>query len=70
MGPELTFGGQSTFILPIKGKKDAYIAMFDIWQPRNPIDGRYIWLPIEFGEGDKMVIRYRDKWDLSFFDSH
>ena len=66
-GPELTFGGQSTYILPVEGKKDAFIAMFDVWQPRNPIDGRYIWLPIEFEE-DKMVIRYRKNWDLSVFD--
>jgi len=69
MGPELTFGGQSTFILPVQGKKDAFVAMFDLWRPRNPIDGRYIWLPIEFDANEKMVIRYREKWDLSFFDS-
>lgn len=68
MGPELTFGGQSTFILPVEGKQDAFIAMFDLWRPRNPIDGRYIWLPIEFDDNEKMIIRYRDKWDLSVFD--
>ena len=67
MGPELTFGGQSTFIFPVKGKKDAFIAMFDVWRPENPIDGRYIWLPIEFDENDKMILQYREKWDLSFF---
>ncbi|HDS84509.1 MAG TPA: beta-glucanase [Phycisphaerales bacterium] len=68
MGPELTFGGQSTFILPVEGKSDAFIAMFDVWQPRNPIDGTYIWLPIEFDADDRMVIVYREKWDLSVFD--
>lgn len=68
LGAEFTFGGQSTFILPVHGKKDAYIAMFDLWQPRNPVDGCYIWLPIEFSSNGKMVIRYRETWDLSVFD--
>lgn len=66
-GPELTFGGQSTYILPVKSKKDAFIAMFDVWAPHNPIDGRYIWLPVQFEDG-KIVIEWRDKWDLDVFD--
>ena len=58
---ELTFGGQSTFILPFA---DRFIFMADIWRPRHPSDARYIWLPIEFEEG-KPVIRWRDAWNLS-----
>ena len=58
---ELTFGGQSTFILPFA---DRFIFMADIWRPRHPSDARYIWLPIEFEEG-KPVIRWRDVWNLS-----
>jgi hypothetical protein len=67
LGPEMTFGGQSTFILPVHGKPGAFIAMFDVWRPDNPIEGGYIWLPIAF-EGDTMVIRWRNSWDLSVFD--
>lgn len=67
-GPEMTFGGQSTFILPVEGKKDAYIAMFDIWRPNNAIDGRYVWLPIEFTDEGNMEVRWHDRWDLSIFD--
>ena len=59
-GPELTFGGQSTFILPLGG--DRYVAMFDIWRPENAIDGRYVWLPIDFS-GDMPRIAWRDDWD-------
>ena len=55
---ELTFGGQSTFILPVGGR---YIFMADIWRPRHPIDARYIWLPIEFEDG-KPVVRWQDEW--------
>ena len=58
---ELTFGGQSTFILPFA---DRFIFMADIWRPRHPSDARYIWLPIEFEQG-KPVIRWRDAWNLS-----
>jgi hypothetical protein len=67
LGPELTFGGQSTYILPVQGKEDAFIAMFDIWTPRNPIDGRYIWLPVQFEDG-KIIVEWKDKWDLSVFE--
>ena len=64
---EITFESQSTFILPVQGKPNSFIFMADRWRPRNPIDGRYIWLPVEW-EGDKPVIKWHDEWDLSFFD--
>ncbi|MGQ1889900.1 glycoside hydrolase family 43 protein [Thermophagus sp. OGC60D27] len=63
---ELTFHAQSTFVLPLKDRKDAYIFMGDRWVPENPIDGRYVWLPIRF-EGDKPIIRWQNEWDLSEF---
>lgn len=66
MGPELTFGGQSTFILPVEGKPDAFIAMFDIWTPRNPIDGRYVWLPVAFEDG-RVVVKWCNRWDVGVF---
>ena len=58
--PELTFGGQSTYILPVG---DQFVFMADIWRPDHPIDARYIWLPIEFEDG-KPVVRWRDEWTL------
>lgn len=63
----ITFGGQSTYILPVAGKKDAFIFMADSWRPGNAIDGRYLWLPIQFNE-EKMVIEWKDEWDLGVFD--
>ncbi len=66
LGPDKTFGGQSTFVYQVAGRKDAWIAMFDINKPENPINAGYIWLPIEF-EADQPVIRWRDTWDLSVF---
>jgi beta-xylosidase len=62
-----TFESQSTFVLPVQGKDDAYIFMADRWRPENPIDGRYVWLPLVFEKG-KPVIKWRDKWSLNVFD--
>ena len=63
---EITFGGQSTFILEIENSKSSnskstWVFMADIWRPRHPIDARYIWLPIEFEDG-KPVVRWQDQW--------
>ncbi len=67
LGPEKTFGCQSTFILPVEGKEDAFIAMFDLWRPGNAIDGRYVWLPMRFTE-EGFKIEWKDQWDVSVFD--
>lgn len=64
---ELTFHTQSTYILPVQGKKDAFIFMADRWRPKNPIDGRYVWLPILFENG-LPVLKWFDNWNLSVFE--
>ena len=56
MGPELTFGSQSTCVLNVADRDNAFIAMFDLWQPENAIDGRYVWLPIRL-YGDRFKVR-------------
>ncbi len=68
LGPEKTFGGQSTYILPVQGREGAFIAMFDLWKPENAIDGRYAWLPIRFNE-EAFTVEWMDRWDLGVFDS-
>jgi len=35
--------------------------------PYHPIDGRYVWLPIQFENG-LPVLKWRDKWDLNEWD--
>jgi len=69
MGPEKTFGAQSTFIFPVQDKDNAFIAMFDIWTPANAIDGRYVWLPMQFSK-DGFTIRWFNEWDLPIFDDN
>jgi len=67
LGPDKTFGAQSTFILPVQAKDDAFIIMFDIWRPGNAIDGRYVWLPIRFTD-EGLKIQWLDNWDMSIFE--
>ena len=61
---ELTFHSQSTFVLPVQGKPDLFIFLGDRWNPKNAIDGRYVWLPLSF-EGHKPVLRWYNQWDYS-----
>ena len=68
-GADLTFESQSTFILPVAGKRDAFIFMADRWRPKNPIDGRYIWLPLTF-EGGRPVLKWQDEWKLNSFGKY
>jgi hypothetical protein len=67
LGAHKTFGGQSTYVYPVAGKERAWIAMFDINSEKNPFHSPYIWLPLEFDEKDRPVIRWRNRWDMSVF---
>ena len=62
-----TFNSQSTFILPVQGKPGAFIFMADRWNPQNAMEGRYVWLPVEFQHGVP-TISWHDEWDLSVFE--
>lgn len=62
-----TFRSQSTFVLPVNGKKEAYIFMGDRWIPDNLKDSRYIWLPIQFEKGIP-ILKWYDSWNLNFFN--
>jgi hypothetical protein len=63
----ITFNSQSTYILTLGEGK--YIFMADRWNPENPIDGRYVWLPINLDEGTYPRIKWNNKWDLSVFSN-
>jgi len=65
-GAELTFHSQSTYVLPVVGKKDQFIFMADRWKPDNPIDGSYVWLPIKFNK-QKPVLSWLESWNLDVF---
>ena len=60
LGPERTWGGQSSFIL--RTADGRHLAMFDMWNPENQVDSRYIWLPIAFGDGT-LAIDWRERFE-------
>lgn len=64
---EKTFYGQSTYVLPVQGKKDAYIAMFDKWNKTDLINSTHIWLPIKFQEDGSIAIQWLDAWSPKTF---
>jgi hypothetical protein len=61
---KITFGSQSTHVLPVEGKKNAFIYMGDRWTPENLADSRHIWLPVEWEKGNPVIKWYPD-WSLS-----
>lgn len=63
---KLTYGGQSTYVLPVAGKKNAFIFIADRWNPKDLKDSRYLWLPIQFKEGVPFI-EWMDQWTLDFF---
>jgi beta-xylosidase len=63
-GKETTYDSQSTYILPVQGKNNVFIYIGDRWTPDNAIDGRYIWLPIEF-ENNRFIIHWHKEWKLN-----
>jgi Glycosyl hydrolases family 43 len=47
-----TYGSQSTLLLKVVGTKTTtVIFMGDIWKPRTQWDSRYLWMPIQIGDG-------------------
>jgi len=59
---KITFGSQSTQILPVQGKKDSFIYMGDRWTPENLATSPHIWLPIEWEKG-LPVIKWYTEWE-------
>ena len=58
---ELTFNGQSNYILKLDD--DRIVFMADIWRPDNAIDGRYLWLPIRF-DGIQPYFEFTPEWSF------
>jgi len=60
-----TYGSQSTMILKVVGsKKTTVIFMADIWKPKTQWDSRYLWMPLELGDG-KLWLPKPQPWELN-----
>jgi hypothetical protein len=59
-----TYGSQSTMLLKVVGTKaTTVIYMGDIWKPRTQWDSRYLWMPLEIGDG-KLWLPQPKPWTL------
>jgi len=59
-----TYGSQSTMLLKVVGTRSTtVIFMGDIWKPRAQWDSRYLWMPLEIGDG-KLRLPAPKPWTL------
>jgi hypothetical protein len=59
-----TYGSQSTLMLKVVGTKTTtVIFMGDIWKPRTQWDSRYLWMPLQIGDG-KLWLPEPKPWTL------
>lgn len=51
-----TYGSQSSMLLKVSGTKTtSVIFMGDIWKPKTLWDSRYLWMPLEIGDGHLLL---------------
>jgi hypothetical protein len=61
---ETTFQSQGTFVLPAPHAPGRFIFMADRWSQWDLAESRCIWLPLEFEQDGKPLVRWRDSWSL------
>ena len=60
-----TYNSQSTYLLKVTGTKDTTIIfMADRWNPRAQWNSRYLWMPVEIGNG-KLWIPEPRPWTIN-----
>lgn len=66
VGDNKTYYSQGTYILPVSGSRGTtYVFCADRWNRYKLDSSRYIWLPIEFNNGEIELNLY-EKWKLQF----
>lgn len=61
---DTTFRTQSTCVFPVDAENGKYIYMGDRWNAGYLRDSRYVWLPVEFWDDDRMVLYRYENWTL------
>ncbi len=68
-----TFSTQSTCVFPVDAANGKFVYMGDRWfNPDNGAklsDSRYVWLPIEFGANNTIMIKDYSNWTLDVLDN-
>ena len=63
-GSNTTYDTQSTCVFPVDAEAGKYIYMGDRWNAGDLSESRYVWLPVEFQEGNKIALRRYENWTL------
>lgn len=63
-GAEITFGSQSTNVIPVDPERGVYVYMGDRWTPEDLANSPYVWLPVRFGEGTEIALEWHDSWNV------
>jgi hypothetical protein len=59
-----TYGSQATMLIKLVGAKSTTVIFLgDIWKPRTQWDSRYLWMPVEIGNG-KLWLPAPNEWTL------
>lgn len=64
-----TFYTQSTCVFPVDAESGKYIYMGDRWNADDLSESRYVWLPVEFQDGNRLVLRPYSNWTLEELDN-
>ncbi|WP_366296228.1 fibronectin type III domain-containing protein [Paenibacillus sp. AN1007] len=69
--PGKAFGTQTTAVIPVDPEKGKFIYVGDTWNGGNfANDGaKYVFLPIEFGIGSDIAIKWYNSWTPDLLDS-
>lgn len=60
-----TYGSQSSMLIKVVGsKKTSVIFIGDIWKPETQWDSRYLWMPLEIGDG-KLFLPKPQPWKFN-----
>ena len=60
-----TYGSQSTLMLKVVGEKTTTVLLLaDMWKPKNLGDSRYLWMPLQIGEG-RISLPAPREWTLN-----
>ncbi|TAH27086.1 MAG: hypothetical protein EAZ07_02305 [Cytophagales bacterium] len=63
IGAESSFRSQASYIIPVANKPNTFIYMADRWTPTTLSDSRYIFLPIDFTNDNKIQVKWYEKWN-------
>jgi hypothetical protein len=64
LGSESSFRTQVAYVLPVAAKPGMFIYVADRWTPTTLSDSRYVWLPIEMKEDNKVEVKWYEKWNF------